>query len=149
MADCRRVVYHRADCVDFECVTVVLVCLCVRWRHVMMFSVSICLPLCYFNLDIERVFAPDTTLRSLVAMGACTFTIVSQFGFARADQARVAASVASGVGFIGAGVSLFRAATNLVRLGLLFQWAYIRLRGSAPRQQRMLRFRLRSVQQRP
>ncbi|CAM9440728.1 unnamed protein product, partial [Sphacelaria rigidula] len=41
---------------------------------------------------------------SLVAMGACTFTIVSQYGFARADQARVAASVASGVGFIGAGV---------------------------------------------
>lgn len=44
-------------------------------------------------------------LRSLVALGACTFTLVSQFGFVgRADQARVAASVASGVGFIGAGV---------------------------------------------
>ena len=43
--------------------------------------------------------------RSLVALGACTFTLVSQFGFVgRADQARVAASVASGVGFIGAGV---------------------------------------------
>ncbi|CAM9391080.1 unnamed protein product [Scytosiphon promiscuus] len=42
---------------------------------------------------------------SLVALGACTFTLVSQFGFVgRADQARVAASVASGVGFIGAGV---------------------------------------------
>lgn len=44
--------------------------------------------------------------RSLVALGACTFTLVSQFGFVgKADQARVAASVASGVGFIGAGVS--------------------------------------------
>lgn len=43
--------------------------------------------------------------RSLVALGACTFTLVSQFGFVgKADQARVAASVASGVGFIGAGV---------------------------------------------
>eukprot|EP00752_Nemacystus_decipiens_P007172 g6422.t1 len=42
---------------------------------------------------------------SLVALGACTFTLVSQFGFVgKADQARVAASVASGVGFIGAGV---------------------------------------------
>lgn len=40
-----------------------------------------------------------------MAMGACTFTLVSQFGFDKADQARVAASVASGVGFIGAGVS--------------------------------------------
>lgn len=38
-------------------------------------------------------------------MGACMFTLVSQYGFAKADQARVAASVASGVGFIGAGVS--------------------------------------------
>ncbi|CAN0118540.1 unnamed protein product, partial [Ascophyllum nodosum] len=43
--------------------------------------------------------------RSLVAIGACIFTTVSQYGFSRADQARVAASVASGVGFIGAGVS--------------------------------------------
>lgn len=42
-----------------------------------------------------------------MAMGACMFTLVSQFGFARADQARVAASVASGVGFIGAGVRRF------------------------------------------
>lgn len=37
-------------------------------------------------------------------MGACTFTLVSRYGFPQADQARVAASVASGVGFIGAGV---------------------------------------------
>lgn len=40
-----------------------------------------------------------------MAIGACMFTLVSQFGFTKADQARVAASVASGVGFIGAGVS--------------------------------------------
>lgn len=43
-------------------------------------------------------------------MGACTFTLMSQYGFVgKADQARVAASVASGVGFIGAGVSLVSA----------------------------------------
>lgn len=56
--------------------------------------------------------------RSLVALGACTFTLVSQFGFVgKADQARVAASVASGVGFIGAGVSTAsRAIELLVRL---------------------------------
>lgn len=43
--------------------------------------------------------------RSLVAIGACIFTVVSQVGFSGSDNSRVAASVASGVGFIGAGVS--------------------------------------------
>ncbi|KAK4535732.1 hypothetical protein CDCA_CDCA06G1757 [Cyanidium caldarium] len=41
---------------------------------------------------------------ALVSMGAATFTIVSIFGFAGSDTSRVAAQVASGVGFIGAGV---------------------------------------------
>ena len=41
---------------------------------------------------------------ALVSMGAATFTIVSIFGFAGSDASRVAAQVASGVGFIGAGV---------------------------------------------
>lgn len=41
---------------------------------------------------------------SLVSMGSCIFGIISIYGFNPADRSRVAASVASGVGFIGAGV---------------------------------------------
>lgn len=46
---------------------------------------------------------------SLVALGACAFTIVSSFGFshlgaAKCDPSRMASNVASGVGFVGAGV---------------------------------------------
>jgi hypothetical protein len=44
---------------------------------------------------------------SLVSMGACCFTICSCYGFsnfARVDVSRMASNVASGVGFIGAGV---------------------------------------------
>ena len=39
-----------------------------------------------------------------VALGAATFTIVSAHGFTHGDPGRIAANVASGVGFIGAGV---------------------------------------------
>lgn len=45
---------------------------------------------------------------ALVALGACAFTICSSFGFAglasKADPSRMASNVASGVGFVGAGV---------------------------------------------
>ncbi|KAG5183291.1 MgtC family-domain-containing protein [Tribonema minus] len=40
---------------------------------------------------------------SLVALGAATFTIVSAYGFSSGDPGRIAANVASGVGFLGAG----------------------------------------------
>lgn len=43
---------------------------------------------------------------SLVSMGAGLFTVVSIHGFDGQDQARVAAQVASGVGFLGAGTIL-------------------------------------------
>ena len=49
---------------------------------------------------------------SLVAMGASAFTVVSIFGFTGEDEnqfrdpARVAAQVATGVGFIGAGTMI-------------------------------------------
>jgi putative Mg2+ transporter-C (MgtC) family protein len=49
---------------------------------------------------------------ALVSMGAAAFALVSLLGFgANADTARVAAQVASGVGFIGAGTILVRGAT--------------------------------------
>ncbi len=40
----------------------------------------------------------------LVAIGAALFGIVSQYGFTHGDPSRVAASICSGVGFLGAGV---------------------------------------------
>ena len=43
---------------------------------------------------------------SLVSIGACLFTVVSVFGFDVADQARVAAQVVTGIGFLGAGTIL-------------------------------------------
>src|SRR5690606_8116503 len=39
----------------------------------------------------------------MVSTGSGIFTVVSIFGFNEADSARVAAQVASGVGFLGAG----------------------------------------------
>lgn len=47
---------------------------------------------------------------ALVALGACAFTVCSAFGFSaavaggRCDPSRMASNVASGVGFVGAGV---------------------------------------------
>lgn len=43
---------------------------------------------------------------TLVSMGAAVFTVVSIYGFEGADTARVAAQVASGIGFLGAGTIL-------------------------------------------
>jgi hypothetical protein len=61
-------------------------------------------------LGKERSFAKHSAgvrTMSLVSMGACCFTICSCYGFsnfARVDVSRMASTVASGVGFIGAGV---------------------------------------------
>jgi len=46
---------------------------------------------------------------ALVAMGSCMFMILSRYGFGGAeyDASRVASSVVSGVGFLGAGVILY------------------------------------------
>ena len=43
---------------------------------------------------------------ALVAVGSALFTIISTFGFETADQARVAAQIVTGVGFLGAGTIL-------------------------------------------
>jgi len=43
----------------------------------------------------------------MVAMGSALFTVLSQIAFPQADQARVAANILTGIGFIGAG-TVFR-----------------------------------------
>jgi putative Mg2+ transporter-C (MgtC) family protein len=44
----------------------------------------------------------------LICLGSALFTILSIYGFPNSDPARVAAGVATGIGFIGAGVILHR-----------------------------------------
>ncbi len=45
---------------------------------------------------------------SIVSAGACLIMLVSKFGFEGADSARVAAQIVSGIGFIGAGMILYK-----------------------------------------
>jgi putative Mg2+ transporter-C (MgtC) family protein len=67
-------------------------------------------------LGIERVFAGRTAgprTYGLVAVGACLATLVSIMGIGNyngylGDQVRIVASVITGVGFIGAGLIVFR-----------------------------------------
>jgi putative Mg2+ transporter-C (MgtC) family protein len=44
----------------------------------------------------------------LISVGAALFTVVSIYGFEIGDQARVAAGIVTGIGFLGAGVILRR-----------------------------------------
>jgi putative Mg2+ transporter-C (MgtC) family protein len=44
----------------------------------------------------------------LICLGSALFTVLSIYGFPNSDPARVAAGVATGIGFIGAGVILHR-----------------------------------------
>jgi putative Mg2+ transporter-C (MgtC) family protein len=53
----------------------------------------------------------------LISLGAALFTVISAFGFPEADTSRVAASVVTGMGFIGAGV-IFRNMKGDVVAGL-------------------------------
>jgi putative Mg2+ transporter-C (MgtC) family protein len=47
----------------------------------------------------------------LVSVGSCVFTLISYHGFTGGDPARVAAQIVSGIGFLGAGVTLQRKGT--------------------------------------
>lgn len=44
----------------------------------------------------------------LICLGAALFTITSVYGFSTADQARVAAGIVTGIGFLGAGAIVRR-----------------------------------------
>jgi putative Mg2+ transporter-C (MgtC) family protein len=64
----------------------------------------------------RRIWAAGMRTHMLVCVGAALFMIVSSFGFADVvgdtgvmlDPSRVAAQVASGIGFLGAGTIIFR-----------------------------------------
>jgi len=47
----------------------------------------------------------------LVSVGSCIFTLISYHGFIGGDPARVAAQIVSGIGFLGAGVTMQRKGT--------------------------------------
>ncbi|HAS04824.1 MAG TPA: magnesium transporter MgtC [Dehalococcoidia bacterium] len=51
----------------------------------------------------------------LICSGAALFTVVSAYGFGITDQARVAAGIVTGIGFLGAGVILRRDDSNVVK----------------------------------
>jgi putative Mg2+ transporter-C (MgtC) family protein len=51
----------------------------------------------------------------LICAGAAMFTVVSIYGFGVADQARVAAGIVTGIGFLGAGAIIRRGEAGVVR----------------------------------
>jgi putative Mg2+ transporter-C (MgtC) family protein len=52
----------------------------------------------------------------LICLGSALFTVISINGFLGSDPARIAAGVATGIGFIGAGVILHRSGGAVVGL---------------------------------
>ena len=45
---------------------------------------------------------------TIVTVGSCIIMLVSKYGFEGADSARVAAQIVSGIGFIGAGMIVYK-----------------------------------------
>jgi putative Mg2+ transporter-C (MgtC) family protein len=52
----------------------------------------------------------------LISLGSALLTVLSIYGFPGSDPARVAAGVATGIGFIGAGVILHRTGGEVIGL---------------------------------
>ena len=52
----------------------------------------------------------------LISLGSALLTVISIYGFAGSDPARIAAGIATGIGFIGAGVILHRAGGPVIGL---------------------------------
>jgi putative Mg2+ transporter-C (MgtC) family protein len=52
----------------------------------------------------------------LICLGSALFTVISVYGFAGSDPARIAAGITTGIGFIGAGVILHRSGGTVVGL---------------------------------
>lgn len=51
----------------------------------------------------------------LICSGAALFTVISIYGFASDEQARVAAGIVAGIGFLGAGVIMRRGEGGVVK----------------------------------
>jgi putative Mg2+ transporter-C (MgtC) family protein len=52
----------------------------------------------------------------LICLGSALFTVLSIYAFAGSDPARIAAGIATGIGFIGAGVILHQSGGEVVGL---------------------------------
>jgi putative Mg2+ transporter-C (MgtC) family protein len=52
----------------------------------------------------------------LISLGSALLTVLSIYGFAGSDPSRIAAGIATGIGFIGAGVILHRSGGTVVGL---------------------------------
>ena len=64
-----------------------------------------------FLIGVERRFrAKEAGIKThtIVAIGAAVMMVVSIYGFEGADTSRVAAQIVSGVGFLGAGIIVYR-----------------------------------------
>lgn len=83
-----------------------------NWIYVLRILIALLLG---FAIGFERKLRlKEAGIRthSIVAAGACLFMIVSKYGFQdmedRYDASRIAAQIVSGIGFIGAGMILYR-----------------------------------------
>ncbi len=52
----------------------------------------------------------------LICLGSALFTVLSIYAFSGSDPARIAAGIATGIGFIGAGVILHRGGGDVIGL---------------------------------
>lgn len=83
-----------------------------EWIYLLRIVVALCLG---FAIGFERKLRlKEAGLRthSIVAVGACLFMLISKYGFGdmeeRYDASRIASQIVSGIGFIGAGMILYR-----------------------------------------
>lgn len=64
-----------------------------------------------FAIGIERKMRyKEAGIRThaIVSAGACLMVVISKYGFPNADGARIAAQIVSGIGFLGAGIIMYR-----------------------------------------
>ena len=79
-----------------------------HWEYLLAIFVATVLG---FAIGFERkVRFKEAGVRThaIVAAGSCLMMLVSKYGFDGADSARVAAQIVSGIGFIGAGMILYK-----------------------------------------
>lgn len=85
-------------------------CFLIEYKYLLAILLSIFLG---FFIGLERkARAKEAGVRThtIVSFGACLIMVISKYGFAEttADLSRVAAQIVSGIGFIGAGIIVYR-----------------------------------------